>query len=158
MIYKPKFCCECGEKIERADWTFAHSRRFCDVCQTEFLLQDWMPSVIGVLLTIAGLFAVGVFIGAPGQKPSALITTRPSPVQTNRNARPEDVSSPNPAAKSGDSTRQAEKTPVSGDETIEICGAMTKKGTPCTRRVKGGGRCWQHRGEPAAGPNKNTAP
>jgi len=24
------------------------------------------------------------------------------------------------------------------------CGALTKKGTSCRRKVKGGGRCWQH--------------
>lgn len=25
------------------------------------------------------------------------------------------------------------------------CGARTKKGTPCKRKVVGGGRCWQHK-------------
>ena len=25
-----------------------------------------------------------------------------------------------------------------------ICGALTKKGDTCSRRVSGGGRCWQH--------------
>ena len=25
-----------------------------------------------------------------------------------------------------------------------ICGALTKKGGTCSRRVSGGGRCWQH--------------
>ena len=32
------------------------------------------------------------------------------------------------------------------------CGAATKKGTPCTRKVKGGGRCWQHKGMEAMVP------
>ena len=32
---------------------------------------------------------------------------------------------------------------------VYFCGAETKKGTPCSRRVKGGGRCWQHRGREA---------
>jgi micrococcal nuclease len=27
-----------------------------------------------------------------------------------------------------------------------ICGAITKAGTPCKRKVKGGGRCYQHAG------------
>lgn len=27
----------------------------------------------------------------------------------------------------------------------EICGALTKKRKFCKRKVKGGGRCWQHR-------------
>ncbi|MGI8470579.1 MAG: hypothetical protein ACR2N3_19245 [Pyrinomonadaceae bacterium] len=34
-------------------------------------------------------------------------------------------------------------------EAVYICGAQTKKGTACLRRVKGGGRCWQHQGQPA---------
>jgi hypothetical protein len=29
------------------------------------------------------------------------------------------------------------------------CGAETKKGTPCSRKVKGNVRCWQHTGMPA---------
>ena len=28
--------------------------------------------------------------------------------------------------------------------TSGVCGALTKKGGICQRRVKGGGRCWQH--------------
>lgn len=29
--------------------------------------------------------------------------------------------------------------------TTGTCGARTKDGTPCKRKVAGGGRCWQHR-------------
>jgi hypothetical protein len=36
--------------------------------------------------------------------------------------------------------------PTDPNEIISICGARTKKGTPCQRRVRGTGRCWQHRG------------
>jgi len=31
-------------------------------------------------------------------------------------------------------------------EAAYYCGAETKKGTPCTRKVKGNVRCWQHTG------------
>lgn len=34
-------------------------------------------------------------------------------------------------------------------ETVSICGARTKRGTPCSRKVRGTGRCWQHRGKAA---------
>ena len=34
-------------------------------------------------------------------------------------------------------------------EVVSICGARTKRGTPCSRRVRGTGRCWQHRGKSA---------
>jgi hypothetical protein len=43
----------------------------------------------------------------------------------------------------------ASERPTEPDEVVYICGARTKKGTPCQRRVRGPGRCWQHRGQPA---------
>jgi len=39
--------------------------------------------------------------------------------------------------------------PTDPAEVVYVCGARTKKGTPCQRRVRGPGRCWQHRGMPA---------
>jgi hypothetical protein len=39
--------------------------------------------------------------------------------------------------------------PTETGEIVSICGARTKRGTPCSRRVRGTGRCWQHRGRPA---------
>ncbi|HZN01328.1 MAG TPA: hypothetical protein VFB70_18140 [Pyrinomonadaceae bacterium] len=38
--------------------------------------------------------------------------------------------------------------PVTVEQTY-TCGARTKKGTPCSRRVHGPVRCWQHKGAPA---------
>jgi hypothetical protein len=35
------------------------------------------------------------------------------------------------------------------DQTVHYCGAQTKNGTPCARRVKGPTRCFQHVGMPA---------
>jgi hypothetical protein len=43
----------------------------------------------------------------------------------------------------------ANERPTDPSEVVYICGARTKKGTPCSRRVRGPGRCWQHRGMPA---------
>jgi hypothetical protein len=43
----------------------------------------------------------------------------------------------------------AAKIPTPKDQTqAYFCGAVTKKGTPCSRRVKAPGRCWQHAGQP----------
>jgi hypothetical protein len=49
-------------------------------------------------------------------------------------------------------SRQNEK-----KEPVYFCGAETKKGTPCSRRVKGGGRCWQHEGKVAMLPDKQLS-
>jgi hypothetical protein len=35
--------------------------------------------------------------------------------------------------------------PITVEQTYQ-CGARTKKGTPCSRRVHGPVRCWQHKG------------
>ena len=43
----------------------------------------------------------------------------------------------------------ANERPTDPEEVVYVCGARTKKGTPCQRRVRGPGRCWQHRGMPA---------
>jgi hypothetical protein len=43
---------------------------------------------------------------------------------------------------------QATQPAVTTEETY-ICGARTKKGTPCSRRVHGPVRCWQHKGAKA---------
>jgi hypothetical protein len=52
--------------------------------------------------------------------------------------------------------RQSEK-PVIGTAPSEgICGARTKSGKPCQRKVKGGGYCWQHREK--SGVNRPPSP
>ncbi|HJQ22634.1 MAG TPA: hypothetical protein VKA60_01875 [Blastocatellia bacterium] len=33
----------------------------------------------------------------------------------------------------------------STEEIVTVCGAPTRSGKPCQRKVKGGGYCWQHR-------------
>ena len=61
MLYKPKFCCHCGEKIERIDWNLLTSRRFCELCQTEFTIYEWIPKIgLGIGL-ILGVFFIGSF-------------------------------------------------------------------------------------------------
>ena len=42
--------------------------------------------------------------------------------------------------------------PTDPGEVVYVCGARTKKGAPCQRRVRAPGRCWQHRGKPAVLP------
>jgi hypothetical protein len=44
------------------------------------------------------------------------------------------------------STTTSAPQPSPPAEDVYICGARTKKGTPCSRRVHGPVRCWQHKG------------
>lgn len=45
-------------------------------------------------------------------------------------------------------TETSTQLPLTIEQTY-TCGARTKKGTPCSRRVHGPVRCWQHKGAKA---------
>jgi hypothetical protein len=170
MRYKPTFCCHCGEKIERPNPSFTDSKMFCDVCKHDFVLPRAAPVVFAVLMLMVGLFGIGG-LWRGGEKTAALATRQlaanppvssknaaniASPVSSNQNApqaaQTNSVQTNAPGVanlKTDRLPKQTETSPVTTDEAVYFCGAMTKKGTPCSRRVKGGGRCWQHKGQAA---------
>jgi hypothetical protein len=172
MFYKPTYCCHCGEKIERVEWSFLSSRRFCEVCQEDFKFHDWLPRVFAGLMTLIGLFGIGMYWQAANKPPQnltkQLLTSNlnSNAVAANRqNVSVDNVSANltksekvNNLTENSQTARTIEvpkiktenqPTAVSSGrptEAVYFCGAETKKGTPCSRRVKGGGRCWQHKG------------
>ena len=164
MFYKPKFCCNCGEKIERAVTSFTDSGRFCDVCKHDFVLPRMLPKVFVALMAVFGIFGIGSSWRG-GEKPLNVSTgqfaakppvtgknpvNQPSQVSSNSNPAQTGNVQTNPAQKPNLTTKppakQPDPAPVVAGEAVYFCGAETKKGTPCSRRVKGGGRCWQHKG------------
>lgn len=158
MLYRPAFCCNCGEKIVREEWRLWTSRRFCALCSTEHQGIDLLPKIVvaaGILGLITG---AAMFFKKPGiaSEPSTF-----SAKQSKPNLKPAALSSSNthPLANSGTITSEGSRnvgTPVTqqseqpqrekrtSDESVYFCGAVTKKGTPCTRRVKTKRFCWQH--------------
>ncbi|HKG48296.1 MAG TPA: hypothetical protein VKB02_16285 [Pyrinomonadaceae bacterium] len=78
---------------------------------------------------VTSLFVFGILIGRGFRRePTPLVIQRTTsvPAQTETSSQP----------------------PVTIEQTY-ICGAGTKKGTPCSRRVHGPVRCWQHKGAKA---------
>lgn len=121
--YRPNFCSECGDKIVRLRWRVWTSRRFCDKCGLRFARTQWLQRVSA---TIA-LVCVGMLMGRACRRerpPLVIERTVTTPAQA-----PAEV----PATL----------------EQLYTCGARTKKGTPCSRRVHGPVRCWQHKGAAA---------
>lgn len=178
MLYRPKFCCNCGEEIERDRWSWLDSRRFCELCETEYKVYDWLPR----LAVFFGILTFVVGLGFYWQKAENAANVLPHQiVDNNRSANKnlisqtnslqlsanQNVQEPAPEKQSVVQTqskppivsvkpnlpvlpvRQIESQPISAAEKLYFCGAATKKGTPCSRRVKGGGRCWQHAGQAA---------
>jgi hypothetical protein len=155
-MYKPNFCVECGERIMRARWHLWTSRRFCPECAPRLrTARTLLPVLIGALL-----FGLGLGAGR-GSVPAAppLIIERGQPpatpaqaTQAQPSANVKTGGTPAPATPLRNPLEAQTPSATGSAETVSICGAMTKKGTPCQRRVHGTGRCWQHQGMPAAIP------
>ena len=169
MPYRPKFCCQCGEKIERVDWKLLTSRRFCELCATDFGLYDKIPLVVIAVCVLFGLFGLGSYFRTQEKPlniaPNQLAGGAPNPnkAETNRANQstpvPPDKSVQPPALTKTEivpakPNLKNEKAETPAQETVYFCGAMTKKGTPCSRKVKNGGRCWQHQGQTAMLPQE----
>jgi hypothetical protein len=156
MLYRPNYCSNCGEKIERVDWGFLTSRRFCDICETEFKGQDILfRAGVGVVL-LFGVVGVGAYLrsGNPSEvvkQPSKLVERRARPESEPKpRATDQAMSSPTPELRAELPESVSKRTPLKLEIAEEqyFCGAETKKGTPCSRRVKGNTRCYQHIGMP----------
>jgi hypothetical protein len=161
-MYKPNFCCDCGEGIARAHWRVWTSRRFCDSCERRFRRKRLTSS----FLVFASLAGAGFVFGRMLRpSPPPLVVERgtlnlaPAPAgdtprRPGDGARREDATggredaATKPEAAYGPDGTPNER-PTDPNEVVYICGARTKKGTPCQRRVRGPFRCWQHRGMPA---------
>lgn len=156
-MYRPNFCAECGVRVERARWRWWTSRRFCAACDGRFRRRRFAAAVFGSVAILAAGFVAGR-AGRP--VPPPLVIERGT-----HSFAPAGVSS-SPSHEVGGTTGQTSTTapgveprygadgtdgerPTDPEETISVCGARTKKGTPCSRRVRGTGRCWQHVGRSA---------
>ncbi|MCD9185291.1 MAG: hypothetical protein LUM44_02575 [Pyrinomonadaceae bacterium] len=174
MFYKPDYCNGCGQQIERTSRKFWKNTRFCDVCEQDFRGQEWIPRAFMLLCFVFGLFGLGSFFSkdekplnlasrqftetsADSRKnlkkventlanvPESVITNAANIKKAEENRGQNSLNAARPTL-----TRQAKvETQTSEEESTYYCGAETKKGTPCSRKVKGGGRCWQHKGQAA---------
>jgi hypothetical protein len=162
VFYKPNFCCDCGERIEKENRKWWQSRRFCDECAVHLdKLNNRIFKYVGVFVVLTG---IGGFIGASSfssKKPPVVVSqnqsiaSAPQQIKTTQSP-PTNQSQPNakspvqPQDKPPAQTLAAvQPTPDFTQETAYFCGARTQKGTPCSRRMRGFKRCFQHIGKPA---------
>ena len=139
--YRPNFCCECGAKIVRLRWFIWTSRRFCDKCFRTFARLHWLRPTI----TLIALILFGVLIGRGCRRaPPPLIIERTA-TSTHGASSPAGLN----ATSTGTPPINSDTTQSPAAEQTYTCGARTKKGTPCSRRVHGPVRCWQHKGAKA---------
>lgn len=147
-MYKPNFCAECGSQIMRARWHFWTSRRFCNDCGRRLRKSR----VIGPLIWGGIAFGLGLSVGRsarPAPPPLILMQGQASSFpSTGKSSEGRTKGESNSESRYGPDGTSTER-PTDPDEVVSVCGARTKKGSPCSRRVRGTGRCWQHKGLPA---------
>ncbi len=149
-MYRPNFCAECGERLTRRGWRALINARFCGDCGRRLGRSGYAKPVAIISIVAASAFAVGRYLRPP---PPPLLIQRAAnsplsdlPVNLNDSAR---------AANRRNSTNQSAEAlnQLPADDKVYICGARTKKGTPCHRRVHvAGERCFQHKGMAAMVP------
>jgi len=149
-MYKPNFCAECGSKVLRLRWYFWTSRRFCGKCARRFRKVRFAPPLFAMLGLLGAGYVAGL-VRRPDPPPLIIERKSDSPLTDTAAA-----SSPLLHASSESKTNSNSPTnsPASVPEVVYLCGARTKKGTPCSRRVHGPVRCWQHKGMPAMLPQE----
>jgi hypothetical protein len=149
-MYTPNFCLECGTKLLRLRWHVWTSRRFCNPCARRLRRARLMPALLASL----GLIGAGYVAGRvtrPTAPPLIIERRSDSPLVDKQQSGSSTL--PRSSQSEGSQPQASEPLP-SVDEVVYICGARTKKGTPCSRRVHGPVRCWQHNGMPAMLPQE----
>jgi hypothetical protein len=145
-MYRPNFCAECGHKLLRLRWHFWTSRKFCNDCARRLRKARLLPLLIGSF----SLLVAGYVIGrARRPLPPPLIIERSANSPLTDNQPPPTGSAPASTFSSGSASPGTQTALSTIEEPVYMCGARTKKGTPCSRRVHGPVRCWQHKGMPA---------
>ena len=139
-----KFCAICGEKINANRKRFPGFTICCPRCQKRSPLQDYAP-----LALLCFCLLTGFFIGrlTTTRQPFNFIGT-PIDLQIARNAlanESRESSADNNKAKFTAQANPREPNQSGEDETLKLCGAPTKSGRPCRRKVRGGGYCYQHK-------------
>ena len=132
-----RFCSECGDRLKVRAGSLPF-RSFCARCSPR-LKQARLKLIAGAALCAAIGFALGHLTA--GREPFYYIGT---PVELSANNTAPSLNHAH-SSQPTEPSLQTEQ-PVIGRAAAEgICGALTKSGRPCQRKVKGGGYCWQHR-------------
>lgn len=142
-MYRPNFCSECGTGITRAKWRLWTDRQFCASCQSRYRKRHVAVSLIGGLTLMASGFLVGRY-----QRPSA------PPLIIHRSALSPLADVPLAPTTEAPAALLKQARDPDAEEVVYTCGARTRKGTPCSRRVQAPVRCWQHKGMAAMLPQE----
>jgi len=132
-----RFCTKCGFRPVSETGSLTSSGLYCSRCSP----RSWRSrfTFIAIALFCGGIgFAAGRYTTT--REPFYIIGT---PIQIDsKGAVPGKITT---TLSTDESAPTAPRSAAATNTTI--CGARTKSGKTCQRKVKGGGPCWQHRGK-----------
>jgi hypothetical protein len=137
-MFPAKFCSQCGEKIDRNRLRAFAFTAFCRRCKRPARYTRFALVAIFISLAVGGFF---VGRATTPRQPFNLIG-EPIDLQTARNSQ---ASEPSQGPATNHEASLGKPTTGSEDEALTMCGAPTKAGRPCRRKVRGGGYCYQHK-------------
>jgi hypothetical protein len=144
------FCSECGERLRSKGARVSALRPVCPRCSPPIRRARLTLIAIPLLCAASG-FAIGRYTAA--REPFYFIGT-PIEISASGIAEPSDNNADRSSGASDTPTQTRQ--PFGSTSTAEaVCGARTRSGKACRRKVKGGGFCWQHRNKPGT---KSIAP
>ena len=131
IFYQANFCAECGNAMKPR--FSLGPRYFCAECEAQMGRRNYFKSIAG--LALCGTLAVFALNR----------TLTPGPNGQSPNGQP-NAGAPTPAVSARDTVAAPILEPKPEAVGRVICGARTKKGTPCRHLVPPGHRCAQHLG------------
>ncbi len=139
LMVATRFCSDCGEPVKEKRPPYLPFRSFCVRCSPA-VNRGRVLFIAALLLAAVAGYSIGR-LSAPA-RPFYLMGTLIDPQSAPGQAYKDDN------AQTGDTRAPAQikDQPSASPESVEtLCGAATKSGKPCRRKVRGGGYCWQHR-------------
>lgn len=138
---RTRFCSACGEPIKTNSLSFAVLGLLCLRCSPNFRRERAL-AVVAFFSCLSIVFAIARYT-AP-REPFHFIGTR---VESNADNLASAIEPASPLGVANASSSRVERpaSPESPRLSESLCGAPTKSGRPCQRRVKDDGYCWQHR-------------
>jgi hypothetical protein len=151
-MHGAEFCVECGRPLLQK-WRRPANRNLCKDCRRRNSKLNRGRLFAGIAVVAVIAFGLGRYM-RPAPPPLIIQRSANSPLA-------DDPISSTPAPNADRDASAKQDVPASvrtSDESAYICGARTKKGTPCRRRVHfAGERCFQHKGLPAILPLEKLA-
>ena len=140
------FCTNCGARLTRKGWRALLRDAVCDDCAIRVRPSAATKIVIAASLIALSAFAFGRYL-RPQPPPLIIQRAANSPLSDLP------VNFDAIATRVNANSNQVSSAATASTDEIYVCGARTKKGTPCRRRVHfAGERCYQHKGMPAMVP------